>query len=124
MQKKCKISIKDFEIIVELNSSKTAEEIWNCLPLSSNVNTWGNEIFFYTNVSVELDSYAKDVVELGEIVYWPAGKAIAIGFGKTPASINEEIRLASKCNVWGTTKFELQKLKDILSNEVIIVTKL
>ena len=69
----------------------------------------------------ELEKNAKDVINFGEIVYWSAGKAIAIGFGKTPISVESEIRLADKCNVWGTTSFDLKKLKDIeLGCEVLV----
>ena len=46
MQKKCKISIKKFEIIVILKNSKTANLIWNCLPIYSIIKTWGEEIYF------------------------------------------------------------------------------
>ena len=51
------------------------------------------------------------------------GKAIAIGFGKTPISVENEIRLADKCNVWGTTSFNLKKLKDVVLGCEVLVEK-
>ena len=123
MQKKCKICIKNFEIIVDLKHTQTAEKIWDALPIKSNINVWGDEIYFYTSVSSDQEKDAKEVISLGEIVYWSAGKAIAIGFGKTPISEGNEIRLADKCNIWGTTTFDLKQLKDIPSNSEISIEK-
>ena len=31
----------------------------------------------------EIEDEAKEIIDFGEIAYWPIGKAIAIGFGKT-----------------------------------------
>ena len=123
MQKKCRIIIRNFEIIVKLNSSLTAEKIWDSLPIVSKINTWGNEIYFYTSIEAKLEKESKDVIEFGEIVYWPTGNAIAIGFGKTPISLKDEIRLASKCNVWGHTEFDLKTLVTIVCGETITVEK-
>ena len=121
MQKKCKICIKNYEIIVDLNDSETAKKIWESLPINSKANIWGEEVYFYISVSAALEKNAKDVINFGEIVYWSAGKAIAIGFGKPPISVESEIRLADKCNVWGTTSFDLKKLKDVeLGCEVLV----
>ncbi len=123
MKKRSIIRIKNFEITVELNSSETANIIWNSLPITEIINTWGKEIYFKTNIDVNLDSKAKDVINFGEIVYWPDGKVIAIGFGKTPISLANEIRLASKCNVWGKTGFDLKKLNNISNGELVSVNK-
>ena len=100
MQKKCKICIKNYEIIVDLKDTETAKKIWESLPITSNINVWGEEVYFYVSVSAKLENDAKDVISLGEIAFWSTGKAIAIGFGKTPLSVGDEIRLADKCNVW------------------------
>ena len=123
MQKKCKISIKKFEIIVILKNSKTANLIWNCLPIYSDIKTWGEEIYFFTNVQAMLEQDALEIMEFGDVAFWPSGKAIAIGFGKTPISIEDEIRLAAKCNVWGKTSFNLKKLKDLKEGDRVTVEK-
>ena len=123
MRRCCKIFINNYEIIADLNNSLTASKIWNSLPISSDINTWGNEIYFDTSVSVEIEENAKEVIQLGEIVYWPTGKVIAIGFGKTPISLGDEIRLASKCNVWANTNFDLKKLVNVRQGEKVLVEK-
>ena len=48
--KKCKITIDKIIFEVVLFDSPTANEIWNSLPMSSNIKTWGMEIYFYTDV--------------------------------------------------------------------------
>ena len=95
--KKCKICIKNYEIIVDLKDTETAKKIWESLPITSKINVWGEEVYFYVSVSADLANDAKDVINLGEIVYWSAGKAIAIGFGKTP--IIKETKLDWQTNV-------------------------
>ena len=50
MQKKCKICIKNHEIVVSLKNTATAELIWKSLPFSSDINLWGEEVYFYTNL--------------------------------------------------------------------------
>ena len=122
--KKCKITIDKIIFEVVLFDSPTAIEIWNSLPMSSNIKTWGMEIYFYTDVVANKEPNAKSIIEFGEIAYWPAGKAIAIGFGKTPISQRDEIRLADDCNIWGETKFDLKKLENIAEGQPIKIEKI
>ena len=122
--KKCKITIDKIIFEVVLFNSPTANKIWNSLPISSNIKTWGKEIYFYTDVSANKEPNAKSIIELGEIAYWPTGKAIAIGFGKTPISQKDEIRLADDCNIWGETNFDLKKLENITEGKPIKIEKI
>ena len=124
MQKKCKITIDKIIFEIELKETPTALVIWNSLPIISTTNTWGEEIFFYVDVQAALETDAKSVVEFGEIAFWSRGKAIAIGFGKTPISNNSEIRLADKCNIWANTSFNLKKLKSIKDGREIKIEKI
>ena len=79
----------------------TAQAICAALPIQSEVRTWGQEIYFEVPVEAGLEADARDVVEAGEIAFWVEGRCIAVGFGPTPASRGDEIRLAAAVNIWG-----------------------
>ena len=84
----------------ELDQSGTAEAIWDALPIEGAANTWGDEIYFSTPLTLELED-GQEVVQLGELGYWPPGRAFCIFFGPTPASEGDEIRPASAVNIFG-----------------------
>jgi len=83
-----------------LNDSRTAREIWKALPIEAAGQIWGNEIYFGIPLGMDEDA-ARAVVELGDLGYWPPGRAFCIFFGPTPASQGTEIRPASPVNVVG-----------------------
>ncbi|MBI3454635.1 MAG: hypothetical protein HY002_02445 [Candidatus Rokubacteria bacterium] len=83
-----------------LDDSPTARAIWDALPLKARAETWGDEIYFAIPVRLPEDG-ARAVVQLGDLGYWPPGRAFCIFFGPTPASGEGEIRPASPVNVFG-----------------------
>jgi len=85
----------------ELNDSSTARMIWGALPITGRANTWGDEIYFEIPVRVEQAPDARADVEVGELGYWPVGRAFCIFFGPTPASTGDQPRAASPVNVVG-----------------------
>ena len=99
--------------IAELAESKTSEAIWNELPIECRANTWGEEIYFEIPVTSPLDETAKEVVEKGDLGYWPTGKAFCIFFGPTPASQGDEIRPASAVNIVGKVTGNAEVFKSI-----------
>jgi len=101
MGKKIRILVSDLEIEAELNESKTAQLIWEALPIEAKGNLWGEEIYFAIPVKTGLEAGAREVVSAGELGYWPTGHAFCIFFGPTPASQGDEIRAASAVNMIG-----------------------
>lgn len=122
--RKLKMTIGGIEITAELLDTPTADAIYQNLPFSSTARIWGEEVYFDTPVTSENEADAHDVVEAGELAFWLAGNAIAIGFGPTPVSQGEEIRLASPCNVWGRAVEDVRGLMVVKDGDPITVERL
>jgi hypothetical protein len=90
------------EVFAELTNENplTVDAISSKLPIEGKANIWGDEIYFSIPVEVGAENQS-DVVQLGDIAYWPPGNALCIFFGPTSASWDEEIRPASPVNVIG-----------------------
>src|SRR5512139_3923692 len=101
MGKKIRILVSDLKVEAELNESKTAQLIWEALPIEAKTNLWGEEIYYAIPVKTGLEQGAREVVSAGELGYWPTGHAFCIFFGPTPASRGDEIRAASAVNIIG-----------------------
>lgn len=101
MGKKIRILVSDLDVEAELKESKTAQLIWEALPMEAKTNLWGEEIYFAIPVKTGLEKGSREVVSAGELGYWPTGHAFCIFFGPTPASRGDEIRAASAVNVIG-----------------------
>ncbi len=95
-----RITAGDVTVTATLNDSPTARAIWEALPIEERGSTWGDEIYFGIPVHRDEED-AQEVVELGDIGYWPPGHAFCIFFGRTPMSRGNEIRPASPVNVLG-----------------------
>ena len=111
------------EMEAELNDSKTAEAVWKALPIKASANTWGDEIYFSIPVGCQEEN-PKEVVNMGELGYWPPGKAFCIFFGRTPASQGDEIRPASPVNIIGKVSGDATQFKKVKSGSEITVEAL
>ena len=116
-----KIEFNEISIEAELNDSKTANNIKKILPISNTVNLWGDEIYFQIDINDD-ENNAKEIVELGDVGFWPPGNAFCLFFGLTPLSQKDEIKPASPINVVGKLKGNLDSLKSIKIGEKVKVS--
>ena len=123
MERTIKITAGTVEVFATLGACATADAIWNALPLKSTAQTWGDEIYFDVPVRAALDDTARELVNKGDLGYWPSGPAFCIFFGPTPMSRGEEIRPASAVNVFGKVAGDLSVLKKVRSGSAIVVEK-
>ena len=108
----------------ELLDTPTAKAVAAALPIRSSVLTWGEEVYFEIGVAIARESDARAVVTPGEIAYWPDGRCIAIGFGRTPISGENETRLASPCNIFARALGNVKALNDVPAGAPVSVTSL
>jgi hypothetical protein len=119
-----KIRITAGRVAVEavLNGSRTATAVWEALPFGIPGETWGDEIYFGIPVKAKAED-AREVVELGDLAYWPPGSAFCIFFGRTPASRGDEIRPASPVNVIGRVLGDPTVFKSVRSGTTVRVER-
>ena len=115
-----KIEFENISIDAVLNDSENANKIKKILPISNSVNTWGDEIYFSIGVNDD-ENDSKEVVELGDLGYWPPGNAFCLFFGLTPASEGDKIMPASPVNVIGKILGDLEILKSIKSGDKVSI---
>ncbi|MDY7036163.1 MAG: cyclophilin-like fold protein [Thermodesulfobacteriota bacterium] len=116
---KIKISIGDLSMEGELNQSVTAMKVAEALPIKASFNTWGEEIYFTIPVQAELDETGREEVGIGDLGYWPTGRAFCIFFGPTPMSEPGKIVPASPVNLIGRVMGDATEFKRVMKeNEV------
>ena len=123
MEKKIRIRTGALKADAELNDSKTAQSIWESLPIEGTVNRWGEEIYFAIPVEAGLEQGAREVVSAGELGYWPPGHAFCIFFGRTPASRGQEIRAASPVNIIGKVRSDFKVFGQVKDGAKITLEK-
>ncbi len=93
------------------------------MPIESTVNTWGDEVYFDTPVTCPLAKDARSDMEVGELAYWPPGKAVCIFFGPTPVSGKKgKPRAASKVNPIGRVTGDATVFKAARDGERIVLS--
>jgi len=122
MKVRIKFERTGLEVEGELIDNETGRAIYNSLPIRSKARRWGKEIYFSIPVKCEPENQ-REVVEVGDMGYWPPGSAWCIFFGPTPISEKGEIRPASPVNIFGKVKASPEELDKVKEGEGIIVEK-
>ena len=102
-----------FLLEAELSEAPAAQQVAKALPLGTRMSRWGDEYYGSVDLDISEDATAKEVMGVGEIAYWPPGKAICIFFGRTPASTDDRPRAAAPVIPVGRVTSGLPGLKSL-----------
>lgn len=116
------ISFPKGEIYAELQDTPTANALIAALPFESSASTWGEEVYFSTPLSIELEADAREVVEPGSVCFWVQGNSLALPFGPTPVSRGDECRLVTRVNILGAVEGDPRQLAKITDGDEIRVS--
>lgn len=123
MARKARLRSGEVEVGILLLDTPTARALWEALPFSSTACRWGKEVYFRTPLALEEEPTAREVVDVGEVGYWPPGQALCLFFGPTPISRGQEIRAASPVNIVGQVEGEVALLERIREGDPVAVER-
>ena len=118
------IEVNENKYEAKLYDTPTAKKIAANLPLDGYANVWGEEVYFTIPVGIPEEPDAHEILEPGELAYWPTGAAFCIFFGPTPVSIGDKPRAYSPVNVFGKIKGNLAGLREISQDDKIYIRAL
>ena len=110
------ITIQNQRFSARLSDSPAAKQLLEALPLKLRMSRWGEEYYGDCGLAIELDDSAREIVEVGEIAYWPPGSALCFFFGPTPASTDARPRAASAVQPLGRFTVSVEALKSFGSS--------
>lgn len=113
MGKRIKIDASGHSIDAELSDSAAARAIASSLPLTAEMSRWGDEYYGSVEIDIAPDATAREIMEIGDIAYWPPGKAVCIFFGRTPASTDARPKAASPVLPIGRVTAGLDRLPSL-----------
>jgi len=108
-----RIVVAEVALAAELFDTPCAKGIVDLLPIETIPNLWGDEFYFEIPLRHEPDHTATSDVEIGDIGYWPPGRALAIFFGPTPMSVGSKPVPASDVNLIGRITDDTDALKGV-----------
>jgi hypothetical protein len=99
----------------ELNDSIAAARLLEALPLRVRMSRWGEE--YYGDCGLDIaPAGGREIMEVGEIAYWPPGSALCFFFGPTPASTDDRPRAASPVVPLGRFSASVEPLRSFASS--------
>ena len=123
MSRNIRITAGPVQLDAALNDTQTAQSVWAALPINAAANTWGEEIYFGIPVNAALEQ-GQEVVELGDLGYWPPGRAFCIFFGPTPASRGAEIRPASAVTIIGRVSGDATLFRPVRAGMTVTIERI
>lgn len=119
------ISIGTDLLEAQLNDCDLAKQLAHLLPAEIQMSRWGDEYYGTCGLASSDPpdmSTSREIMQVGEIAYWPSGDALCFFFGQTPASTDERPRAVSPVVPLGVIHGNIELLKSHGTVEVVRLT--
>ncbi len=118
-----RIVIQSGKLLLEasLRDTPCAGSIYECLPLLGSANLWGDEIYFQVPCECGLEQDAVELLEPGDLAFWPTGRAFCAFFGRTPLSTDDRPRAYGPVNVIGRITGDHRVLREVRPGDQVTV---
>ena len=123
MPKGIRISVGSVTVNGELDDTPCAKAVYGLLPIEAEPEEWGDEFYFDIGLTFGADGTSTASVRIGDIGFWPPGSALAIFFGRTPASKGPDPVPASAVNIVGRITGDATVLRKAKGADVIRIEK-
>lgn len=107
------IELAGTEFVVELYDNQSAKELAAALPQTLSMSRWGDEYYGRLDVPIAARGEKRDGFAVGEVALWPPGNAFCIFFGPTPASHDDQPKMASPGVPLGKITGDVSALKKL-----------
>ena len=121
--RRIRITAGDVAVTAALSGSGTADQLWDALPVRSVASTWGDEIYFSVPIDAAEADDARAEQDVGAVAYWPAGSALCLFFGPTPASVGDRPAAISPVNPVGTIEGDALALRAVRPGAQVAVER-
>jgi hypothetical protein len=108
---KIRLEIEDLALEGWVRNQGTGALLLRSLPLDISMSRWGDEYYGGIGLNASCEGEMVEVVEVGDLAYWPTGDALCVFFGPTPASRGDESRAASPVCVIGHVDADPEALR-------------
>jgi hypothetical protein len=117
------IAVEDVTLQAVLDGGPVSKAIIAALPFEARYETWGEEHYFEIPVVLPEDETATTKVRIGDIAYWPPGRALAIFWGRTPMSEGDDPVPYSAVLPVGRVVGDVTRLRDTPSTGRVVVRR-
>lgn len=118
------IEVEGLELEVEVYDNPAAKALVAALPQTISMSRWGCEYYGSLAIPIPARGEKRDSFDVGEVALWPPGNAFCIFFGPTPASTDDQPKMASPGVPLGKIASDAKVLDKLGSSLPKVVLKL
>lgn len=108
----------------QLLETPTADLIWRTLPLYTTALFWGRLVRLDVPLEIYREPDARSVLEPGEVAFLSGRDDIVMGYGRTPISQGNEVRLWGDANVFARMIDDVQQLREVRDGSAVSIKRM